>query len=254
MISNTQIDRKLDDFLKGAVAYNELESFFTSNEVTNTGELLAEHKTAIAVVQHYNLAKQVQLVHQQFINAAKTATQPQEAKVVRMSPVKMMMRIAAAVVILLASLTAVQYFTSTGSSFYYNLNEGYIVNNTRDGQQASAIIEAYQSGNYKRTIELFEQINNPGNRELFITANSLMQLNNTTRSIELYQQILNNNKTAAQKFYQDEAEYYLAMAYLKNNETDKALPILTQIADDKNHTYHDKIDKWTLFKMKWFGH
>jgi tetratricopeptide (TPR) repeat protein len=171
-----------------------------------------------------------------------------------MSPVKMMMRIAAAVVLLLASVTAVQYFTSTGSSFYNNLNENYVVNNTREPKQASTIVEAYQAGNYKRTIELFEQINNPGNRELFITANSWMQLNNTARSIELYQQILNNNKTTAQKFYQDEAEYYLAMAYLKNNETDKALPILTQIADDKNHTYHDKIDKWTLFKMKWFGH
>lgn len=254
MISNTQIDKKLDDLLNGAIVYNELESFFTSNGVTNTSELLAEHKTAIAAVQQYNLVKQVQLVHQQFINTAKTTTQLQEAKVIRMSPVKMMMRIAAAVVLLLTSLTAVQYFTSTGSSFYHNLNEDYIVNNTRDGQQASAIIEAYQSGNYKRTIELFEQINNPGNRELFITANSLMQLNNTTRSIELYLQILNNNRTVAQKFYQDEAEYYLAMAYLKNNETDKALPILTQIADDKNHTYHDKIDKWTLFKMKWFGH
>lgn len=254
MISNTQIDKKLDDFLTGVAGYDELELFFTSNGVLNTNELLAEHRAAALAVQQYNILQQVQFVHKKFVADQKAAQLKQPAKVVSMSAPKMMIRIAAVLVIIMASVTTIQYLTSTGSSFYNKLNEDYSINIVRGSQKTGELVEAYQSGNYKRTTELFSQISNPENRELFIAANSYMQLNNTERAVELYQQILNKNKSTSQKFYQDEAEYYLAMAYLKNSVTEKALPILSKIADDKNHTYHDKIDKWTLWKMKWLGH
>jgi tetratricopeptide (TPR) repeat protein len=254
MISNTQIDKKLDDFLTGVAGYDDLELFFTSNGVLNTNELVAEHRAAALAVQQYNVLQQVQFVHKKFVADQKVTEIKQPAKVVSMGATKMMMRIAAVLVIVLASVTTFQYLTSTGNSFYNKLNESYSINIVRGSQKPGELVEAYQSGNYKRTIELFTQISNPGNRELFIAANSYIQLNNTSRAVELYQQILNNNKSVAQKFYQDEAEYYLAMAYLKTGETEKALPILNKIADDKNHTYHDKIDKWTLWKMKWLGH
>lgn len=254
MISNTQIDKKLDDYLNGLTDYNELEILFKKEGVHNTQELIAEHKLASLAVQHYNLFQQVQQVHLQFANKiAETQVAP-EAKIIRMSPAKTFMRMAAVLVVLLGCVTAYQYITSTGNSFYKNFNENYTISIVRGTEKPGEIVEAYQKGNYKRTAELFSQINNPGNRELFLAANSFIQLNNTTKAIELYQRILTNNQTTSQKFYQDEAEYYLAMAYLKNNETQKALPILTKINGDTNHTYHDKIDKWTLWKMKWLGH
>jgi tetratricopeptide (TPR) repeat protein len=254
MISNIQTDKKLDEFINGIIPYNELDMFFKQGGIDNTNELIEEHQTAITAVNRYNLVSQVQLVHQHFLQTSILSKTKQPAPVVKMSPSKFMIRIAAVLALTLVSVTAFQYLTSTGKSFYNNLYESYTVANTRSIEKASEIVEAYQNGNYKRTTELFAQLNSPGNREFFIAANSFAQLNNTPKAIELYKQILNNNKNASQKFYQDEAEYYLAMAFLQTNNINEALPLLTKIANDKNHTYYSKIDKWTLFKMKWLGH
>ncbi len=254
MPSNIQTEIALDDFLSGAINRHRLNEIMNMNGVNETDLALEEHHTAIHVVRQYNIMKQVQNVHTDFF---KKTVQPEKApaKVISMPPRVFVMRIAAGLIIILAGFTMVQYFGSTGTGFYKSLHNSYSVTENRSGtENKSELVEAFKKGDHTTVISLYNQISNPGNRELFFAGNAYLETGSTSKAIELMQQILAHNKTSGELLYQDEAEYYLAMGYLKNNETDKALPILTGIANEPAHTYHNKVSRITLLKMKWLGH
>ncbi len=48
----------------------------------------------------------------------------------------------------------------------------------------------------------------------------------------------------------DDAEYYLALSYLKNNETAEALPLFKKIHNNKAHLYNNKVSSWFLRKLQ----
>lgn len=257
MYSNTQIEIALDDFFAGTLDRKKLNEILNNNGISDTNEPVEIHHYAATAVRQYNLLKQVNQVHMQFAGTiSKKEETASTTKVVSMRPRAFVMRIAAGLLLLLTGYTTVQYFNSTGSAFYKSLHNTYSAQESRTiiTEPRSELVEAYKKGDHTAVINLFAQLNNPGNRELFFAGNAYLESNNAVKSIELFTQIIARNKATGELLYQDEAEYYLAMAYLKNNETDKALPLLSKIADEPSHTYHNKVSRFTLFKMKWLGH
>jgi tetratricopeptide (TPR) repeat protein len=257
MYSNTQIEIALDEFFDNTIDRNRLNEILNNNGINDSNEAINIHQIAVTAVTQYNLMKQVQQVHAQFAGKVlQTAKDKQEPKVIRMQARAFVMRIAAGLLLLLTGYTTVQYFNSTGSAFYKSMHNTYHASENRSiiTEPSSELVEAYKKGNYASVINAFTQLRNPGNREMFFAGNSYLETNNALKAITLFEKVLDRNKTTGELLYQDEAEYYLAMAHLKNNDTDKALPLLYKIADETGHTYHHKIDKFVLFKMKWLGH
>jgi tetratricopeptide (TPR) repeat protein len=256
MPSNTQIEIALDDYFSGVISRSKLNELMNINNVTDEDSLIDEHRIAIQAIRQYNTLQQVQNIHLQFSQKAMLQNQKPAAKVVQMSRRSFALRIAASVLFILSGYTVFQYFDSSSSKFYQSLHNSYTVTETRSNlsEPRSELVEAYKKGNHTGVITLFAQFNNPGNRELFFAGNAYLETGNAKKAIELFQQILTRNKSTGELLYQDEAEYYLAMAHLKNNDTEKALPLLQGIANEPAHTYHNKINKLSLLKMKWLGH
>ena len=67
-----------------------------------------------------------------------------------------------------------------------------------------------------------------------------MELKEYATAIELFKEVMAANAKSGDNYFQDEAEYYLALAYVANSEVDNALPWLQRIRNDENHTYHQK--------------
>jgi len=96
-------------------------------------------------------------------------------------------------------------------------------------------LDLYEKENYHEAIDVFARIenDNPGNRYTLETrmyhAMSLLALGETDSCIEKLQQLvpLLDGKMNSQ------ASYYLALAYLKQNETDKAKKILNSLISDE---------------------
>jgi hypothetical protein len=259
MYSNTQIEIALDEFFANNIDRSKLNDLLTKNGISDTDETVENHTIAVHAIQQYNLMKQVQNVHSQFaqkhIEQMNVENKP-ESKVITMKPRAFVMRIAAGLILLLTGYTTVLYFNSTGKNFYQSMHSTFTTYESRTilSEPRSELVEAFKKGAHPTVIALFQQIKNPGNREMFFAGNAFLETGNPTKSIELFEQIIFRNNTTGELLYQDEAEYYLAMAHLKNNETGKALPLLTKIAEEPTHTYHNKINRFTLFKMKWLGH
>lgn len=253
---NTQTEIALDDFFAGTISRNKLSDIMQLNGVTETETLIQEHEQAIQLIRQYNLLQQVQNVHMQFAKKTSAQEEPSAAKVITMSPRSFALRIAAGFLLILTGYTLFQYSNSSSGKLYESMHNTYAVTETRSAlsEPKSEIVDAYKKGDYKTVITLFDRFTNPGNRELFFAGNAHLEAGDLNKSIELFERILQQNKATGELLYQDEAEYYLAMAHLKNKDTEKALPLLEAIADEPAHTYHNKIDRFTLFKVKWLGH
>lgn len=84
----------------------------------------------------------------------------------------------------------------------------------------------------------------------FDDGQSYLRNGDVQRAIITFAGILGENARSANKVLNDDAEYYLALAYLKDEQPENALPILEKIHNDTNHLYHDEVSSWFLFKAK----
>ena len=127
----------------------------------------------------------------------------------------------------IVSFAIVVYFTSTPASLFSNSYEPYH--------------ESAQRGNELPASET---------RNLFLEAQQMLHQGNAEKAINLFSDIVAKNVNSSQKVLNDDAEYYLALAYLKAGQPGNALVILRKIKNDKNHLYNDKVTDWFMLRVK----
>jgi tetratricopeptide (TPR) repeat protein len=88
-------------------------------------------------------------------------------------------------------------------------------------------------------------------RAKMIEATEYMQSNRFDAAIPLLSGIISQNLLSGNRLYHDEAEYYLALAYLKQKQYDSAYQLFDKIYVDKEHTYNAEVNWWFLTRVKW---
>jgi tetratricopeptide (TPR) repeat protein len=84
----------------------------------------------------------------------------------------------------------------------------------------------------------------------FIAGQKDLEKGHAAEAIRSFQKILDENAASGGKRFNDDAEYYLALSYLKAGQINKALPLFERIYDDRDHLYHDQVSGWYLFRLK----
>jgi hypothetical protein len=90
----------------------------------------------------------------------------------------------------------------------------------------------YDNGNYEKSLALFSKIYAAEKVDyaLFYKALSQMELQKTTAAIVAFNQFDLSKKNAFTPFI----KWYLALAYLKENQNEKALPLLKSLSETEN--------------------
>jgi tetratricopeptide (TPR) repeat protein len=110
----------------------------------------------------------------------------------------------------------------------------------RGGSNHSALKEAYSSGKMDSVIWDFKNLNSPVPEEYLLTGIAYLEQNQPAKAIETFKILIQKNENSKTDFFEDDAEYYLAMSYLDNQESEKAMPIFEKIkADPENRHYSD---------------
>jgi hypothetical protein len=76
------------------------------------------------------------------------------------------------------------------------------------------------------------------------------ELRNNDSAIVEFKKVIAANKLAAKPVYNDEAEYYLALQYVRNKNYDYALELLNKINETPGHLYNDKVTDKLIRKVK----
>jgi hypothetical protein len=143
---------------------------------------------------------------------------------------------------------AASLFLIAGLGFYFSKNsnaaiyeefyQSYpnVVAPTVRGEQKEDIkseaFYEYDSGNYEKSLALFSAIyeSEKDDYALFYKALSQMELQKTNDAINTFNQFDLNKNNAFTPF----VKWYLALAYLKDNQKEKAMPLLKSLSENEN--------------------
>jgi hypothetical protein len=157
-------------------------------------------------------------------------------------------RIAAIFLLLLASAILYKYISVTNQSVYKNQFVPYDLSNTRGADERNPESDAYNSKNWNLVVELNNAAPVKSNKSNFLAAMADMQLNHFSNAAELFQNILNNRTES--NSYQEEAEYYCALAFLMEQKVSSATAILNKIKSDTSHRYYPLASKISGIDLK----
>lgn len=121
---------------------------------------------------------------------------------------------------------------------YFTPYENVATQSPRD--PLNQALEQYRSKNYAKALGILETMEDKGDvsdSTLFYKANVHLQLDQPREAIAALQKV-----PATSTFY-EEAQWYLALALLKNDDSEEAQEIVSKIAQKPTHPYHQQAEK-----------
>jgi len=113
----------------------------------------------------------------------------------------------------------------------------------------SKIEKAYRQKKYGGVIDLSAR-SILSIKDVFLTGMSYLETNDLSKAISNFQVVISDVKDDRSSVLKDGAEYYLALAYLKNNDYDQAIELMNAIHDNSSHLYKGKFSRKYINKVK----
>lgn len=168
-----------------------------------------------------------------------------EDRITKHIPWKTYLAIAAAILLLLVARIFI--FTPDQPKTDQELFTTYFVPyedviSVRDGSNGKSSLTTamtfYNDGNYQEAVANLKAVlsDDPDNSEArFYLGASWLALMNGKEAIPVLQDVISQKNN-----YHDQAEWYLALAYLINQDDKDAMHLLERISNERSHTFHDK--------------
>ena len=178
-----------------------------------------------------------------------------EGPVRSLSPIKRFIRYAvaasASILLVILGVMAYNFYTLSPQKLFTDNYRVYEFNSGRDDSTGYTKLEnAYRAKDYQAVIKLSTKPDSSNIKENFLLASSYTELKNYPRAIQNYNKVLKENERKGTLFLNDETEYYLALAYLRNRDYDLALDLMENINNNPAHLYHSKVTSKLIRKVK----
>jgi tetratricopeptide (TPR) repeat protein len=160
------------------------------------------------------------------------------------------LRAAAVMLILTGGSTVYKYVTTSSESLYGRYYSSFGLNTSRGAGTETPIMQAYNDKNWKTVLSLATATKKPDNQTEFLAGMANLELKQCDEAINHFEQVLAANAQAGTDFYQDDAEYYLAISWLACHKVNQAMPMLEKIKADTHHQYHEKVAKMSFFDLR----
>lgn len=229
----------------------EAEEKVLKNELKDNFSLQQELDNLILtreVIKSYGLTQKVNGIHKTMMHELPDYKLTRKA-VVRIIP-KIIMKIAATILLLIGLFGVYEYLNISAGKLYEEKYMPYEVAIMRGSTTPNLIENTYKDKKFDSVIVMYQKIAQPTINEEFLTAQSYLSKADYNNAIKLFTAIIQENKISNTAMLNDDASYFLALTYLKNNQADKAFPIFEKIHNDNTQLYSSKINYWYLFKVK----
>lgn len=226
-------DEILMKYLDGEMDQTEKEMF--ESQLQTDAELqqkLQSLQVAVASVKQYGTTEKVKSIHSEMMRELSSIHE--EGKVIPIRRfVKYSLAIAASIIII---LVGVNLFTSSQLSSDKLYNEAFVdydASAVRGNENQTEVAKLYQDHNYASVVEK-ANAQNLSQKDSLLVGLSYLKTNKLPKAINWLNAISLQNPT------KQDAEFYLAMSYLKNKNYSEALSLMEQIHSNPYHIYHNQ--------------
>ncbi len=244
MIENVHNDDLLIRYLDGqlpAGEKEELEARLVSDEALR--QRLTSLRVAIQAVEQFGTMQTVQAVHTEMMKELKA---PQKTTVVSFGKtLRYTVAIAASLVILFMGVRFYQAAQLSPDKIYNESFVDFNVSSARGNESGLSETEKqYLQKQYEAVTAGIRSLNLNAKDSLLIGL-SYLQMGRIAQAIGFFQPL-----AFTANDYQQDAEFYLALSYLKNRSYNKALPLMEKIKNDPAHLYHNQLSIDAVNKTK----
>ncbi|MDJ1471972.1 tetratricopeptide repeat protein [Xanthocytophaga flava] len=252
-LNNTQQERweYIDAYLRNELNTEEKANF---EDQLSTNSSLQEEvtsiRTASTLIRSYGQREELKEIHKKMVSLQKrnqdTSTQN----------IRFYLRIAAIIVFLIVAWSAIGFMSLNPNSLYSDDFSSF----TSDAVRGEAgpkhpkteylIHTEYVNANYVRVVELYKGSKEKSLMETFLAGNAYLALNQASTAIYCFKQVLYLSAKENTYGYYQEAEYYLAWSYLRNNQLDDAIKLFDKIRRSEFHVHNGDVDSWFYWKLK----
>ena len=190
---------------------------------------LLELRLAIEAVRQFGTIEKVKSIHSEMLNEIGKSP---AAK----SPVRKMVRYSMAVAASILVLFFAFRFFQSGAGADELYNKAYVeysVSASRSQQQLNNIPAAYSRREYEKLLSLAPQ----NTEDSLLTGLALLQMDRMHVAAGWLEQVARTSSP-----YQQDAEFYLALARIKSGQYGEALKLVKKINNDPAHVYKDQFN------------
>ena len=160
------------------------------------------------------------------------------------------MYFAAGLTLLLGISAVYLYQRATPQKLFSEYYRPYELHILRGAANSSSVKDAYASGTMDSVIMKFSASRSPVPEDYLLAGIAYLEKNQPSKAIEIFKQLMQKNADDKSDFFEEDAEYYLAMGYLSNQEPEKAMPIFEKIQSDLENPYNSNVSEWFMLNIK----
>lgn len=203
---------------------------------------------AVDAIEEAGLNEQVGRVRNEWRTQHAAAVKSNGAKV--RSLYRNVMRVAACILVLAGGAAAYKYVSTSSTNLYAKYYDSYDLNTSRGAGSQDALVQAYTNKNWTAVLAAFDAAKEKDNKTYFLAGMADLELKKYPEAIERFEQVIAVNVHSGTDYFQDEAEYYLALSWLATKKVNEAMPILEKIRADKNHLFHQKVAEMSFTDLR----
>lgn len=242
---STQLIDHLDNSLQGKGSAETDELIQADPETALEWQHL---RLAVDTIQDVGLFEQVESV-----KAVWKAQQADDAKPAGASIrtlYRNVMRVAACLLVIAGGAGVFKYSTTSSTGLYNKYYLSYTLNANRGAAAPNAIDAAYDQKNWTAVLSLFAVSPEKNNKSYFLAGMADLELKKYDDAVGKFEQVLAANLQSGDNYFQDEAEFYLAMTCLARNDVNEAIPLIGKIKANKNHLFHETVVKMSSLDLR----
>ena len=232
------LDNELDDEAR-VVLEKKLAS---DDELKNQLKRLQLSRDAIRL---YGLKQQVNVIGKAIAGQGTVQSSPDISKFRTIT--RWGLRVAAILILVIAGIGVYEYTTISSNNLYAELYQPYELGTSRSNESLDEVASAYKKKDYTSSIAAFQSQPEHSTADYFYVGQAYLAQNNFGEAVNNLQRALQSSQTTHQFVY--ESEFYLALAYLKSDDIEKARPLFEKIHADKDHLFHDQVSSWFMKKL-----
>jgi tetratricopeptide (TPR) repeat protein len=255
MLNDNEIKRleTLDRYLLGELSKEEQKQL---EQLIQTDPELAEEleilKLSQDAVRAQGMRKRVADWHQQHAFSNEITNYQLEKEDSKIRTIwRNMGRIAAVLLFGVAGYVLIEYATMTPEALYDENFISYQLPITRAQSEESSLIDSlYVAEQYPEVVERYQTLSSPKVQDMFLTSVSLLQLEKYNEATQMLSKVLETNQTMKDSLFQEEAEFYLALAWLGVHNYEEAEQLFRKIQNNPQHTFHRNITSSDTRKLR----
>ena len=239
-----------------------LDNKLEGDELLKTEELLREDSTAaeelknllfsVELIREAGVAAEVATARKDFHSGAivRPLKQEERGAIVRPMFAHRLLHIAVLIIVLLGAVVIHRYAVTNTNSVFDEHFSSFDLNSSRGGNNDGEIELAYRNKDWTAVKNNFKALSLRPPKVWFLAGMAEMETKNYEVAIADFKELIKINETASEKYYQDEAEYYLAMSYIASGNAVAGVDMLRKIRNDKNHLYNRKANEISAMDLK----